>query len=95
MAGLILIAIIISLFVLLYSMNKTLVCKVEASSDSNIIQKDNNKEGFSTSHGTVMQLMAKGRQDQYLTGPHAGDINPLAKLIPESTKTQKLPYFYV
>lgn len=53
------------------------------------------KEAFATSPATVMQLTAKGRSDQYLTGPYAGTINPLQKLIPEATKTKTLPYFYV
>lgn len=91
-----LIIIIILLFVILHLLNKRLTCKIENKNDNNNNNNNNNnKEGFSTSHGTVMQLMAKGRHDQYLTGPHAGDVNPLQKLLPEATRTNKLPHFYV
>ena len=81
MTALTLIVIVIILFVILRFINKK---------SSNIT-----KEEFSTSPGTVVQLMAKGRHDQYLTGPHAGDSNPLDKLIPEATKTKRLPAFYI
>jgi hypothetical protein len=64
-------------------------------------------ENFATSHGTVLQLQAKGRHDQYLTGtrPRAEDLYPaqgleqqefpFEDLIAQSTKTPKLPHYYV
>lgn len=64
-------------------------------------------EHFATSHGTVTQLLAKGRHDQYLTGnrpmtqdtypPKGMEQNdyPFEALIAKSTKTSKLPHYYV
>lgn len=71
------------------------------------LRNRNTVENFATSHGTVLQLLAKGRHDQYLTGsrPRAEDIYPpmgmeqqeypFEDLIAKSTKTPRLPHYYV